>query len=345
MSAEYWDSADLKAIQAGGLINEDVMQKIFDISEIPLPFSDAVGRDTHDNSYAEWTKDKLAAPDITNARVSGADASGNQAKGGERVGNHGQIPDKVLKVTQRARNSGTIGRTDELSYQLLNRGKEIRRDVEAICLTPQASVEDNGDAVAGRLGGLDAWLETNVSVGATGAVGGFNPTTKIVTAPTAGTLRPLSYAFIGAQLDSVYANNGTPTTLMSVPQLIRRLATFLTANADGLLATPTANVSGSAPAEMVAQGYTSILKTDYGFTMRLVPNRLQQPTAANTATLFGIEPGGLMISFQQGSETAALGKPGLSDQRQISADLTLKVGNEEAHFSVRDLNYTVPVVA
>jgi len=32
-------SSDLKAVAAGGLIREDVMNKIWDISKIPLPFT------------------------------------------------------------------------------------------------------------------------------------------------------------------------------------------------------------------------------------------------------------------------------------------------------------------
>ena len=43
------DSFDLKSIAKGGVINEDVMQKIFDISKIPLPFTDLVGSSTHKN--------------------------------------------------------------------------------------------------------------------------------------------------------------------------------------------------------------------------------------------------------------------------------------------------------
>lgn len=342
-TADYWDSADLKAIDADGLINESVMQRIFDISDIPLPFSDAVGRETHDNSYHSWTKDKLADPDLTNSNVSGADASGNDAKGGERVGNHSQIPDKVLKVTQRADSSDTIGRANELSYQLMQRGKEIRRDVEAICLSAQASVEDDGDTVDGKLGGLDAWLETNVDVGATGAVGGFNPVTKIVDAPTNGTTRALTWAEVKAQVESCYSNNGMPTVLMSVPGVIVRLSDYMITNPSNQFATPTANVSGSAPTDQAAQGHVSVVRTDFGFTMSLTPNRLQAETAAGAATLFGIRPGGVAISFMQGYETHTLGKPGLSNWRQISADLTLQVWNEEEHFSLRDVDVTAAV--
>ena len=343
MSATYWDSSDLKAIQAGGLINEDVMQQIFDISDIPLPFTDLIGTGgSAEQAYTEWTKDKLADPDVNNANVSGADATGNDAKGGERVGNHCQIPDKVLKVTHRARSSDTIGRADELAYQLMERGKEIRRDVEAISLRNQASVEDDGDTVAGKLGGFDAWLETNVSVGATGAVGGFNPATKVVDQATNGTARALTYTLLTDEIDNVYAANGDPSVLMSVPLVCKRLSRYLLTNPDGVVAQPTANVSGTAPAEQTAQGYVNVLVTDYGFTMRIVPNRLQQ-LYAGAATLFGIDPARAEIAFLEGYRTDPLGKPGLSDHRQMSADVTLKVYNEEAHMSVRDIDPTQPV--
>ena len=73
-ASDYWDSQDLKAVAAGGLVSEDVMARIFDISDFPLPFTDLVGSDSHDNAYCEWTQDSLAAPDVTNAVVSGADA-------------------------------------------------------------------------------------------------------------------------------------------------------------------------------------------------------------------------------------------------------------------------------
>ena len=75
MSSANLDSADLKAATYKGLIRVDVMNRIFDISRIPLPFTDMVGSDTHKNEYAEWTLDVLATPDVTNAVVDGADAS------------------------------------------------------------------------------------------------------------------------------------------------------------------------------------------------------------------------------------------------------------------------------
>lgn len=53
MSSANLDSADLKAVTKGGLIREDVMNKIWDISKIPLPFTDLIGSDTTNNEYKE----------------------------------------------------------------------------------------------------------------------------------------------------------------------------------------------------------------------------------------------------------------------------------------------------
>ena len=53
MSSANLDSADLKAVGRGGLIREDVMSQIWDISKIPLPFTDMIGSETSKNAYKE----------------------------------------------------------------------------------------------------------------------------------------------------------------------------------------------------------------------------------------------------------------------------------------------------
>ena len=101
-------SAAYKAVAFGGLINEDVMQKIWDISKIPLPFTDMVGSDKASNSYTEWTTDKLGDPAIGGWIIDGADASGDDTAHGERMGNQCGILDKQVIVTERAQSSDLI---------------------------------------------------------------------------------------------------------------------------------------------------------------------------------------------------------------------------------------------
>jgi hypothetical protein len=169
------DAFNLKSIETGGVIHEDVMDKIFDISRIPLPFTDLVGSTKHKNERFDWVVDELNAPDLTNQRVDGQDAGDLVAITGGRVGNHSQISDKVIAVSYRADASDTIGRAKELAYRLTRANQEIRRDVEAAALFNQASVPGT-DAVAGVTGGLPTWIETSVrnadGTDGTGSAGG-----------------------------------------------------------------------------------------------------------------------------------------------------------------------------
>jgi hypothetical protein len=342
--ADEWSSADLKALLANGLINEDVMSKIWDISRIGLPFSDLVMRDSHDNSYTEWTIDALGAVDLTNAVVDGADSAGNDSAGGTRVGNHGQISDKNISVTQRANSSSTIGRSNELNYQVMMRQQELKRDIEAICLTQQASIADNGDSVAGKAGAFSSWLTTNTSNGATGSDGGFNTTTKVVDAADGGTIRAFSETLLKAAVLSAYNANGNVTTLMSTPELVQRLNTFLLTSSANV-ASPTANVTGTSPVKQVAQGAVNVYATDFNTVLVIEPNRLQQNITGNECDVFYIDPTKVAISFQENVNVKPIAKTGLADKRQMSADWTLKVYNEAAHAVDRGINDGTAVTA
>ena len=346
--ADYWDTADLKALTAGGLVNEDVMQKIWDISQIPLPFTDRIGTDTCDNSYTEWTTDALAAPNIANAGVSGADVSTYNNAGGARVGNHCQNSIKALAVTERAQSTDNIGRRDELAYQLMMRQQELRRDVEAIALSPQASVADDNNTTAGKTAGFPSWLTSNDDLGATGTATGFNTTTKVVAAPTVGTVRVLSMATLKNIIEAVYLNNGDVTVLMSVPQLIRRLSSYILANPTAAgIATPTANVRGEGgKVTQTAQGYVQVLVTDFGTSLEMVPNRLQQTYNTGTACdVLLIDTARVALAYLKNYVAHPLAKLGLSERKEISVDWTVKVYQEKAHGVIRDINPTGTVAA
>ena len=102
-------AVDLSDAGFGGLIREDVMNKIWQIDNIPLPLTDRIGTDSHDNQYAEWTTDTMGAIDTDNAVLDGADASKDNTTEGARLGNHSQISTKDIAVSERAGNVDTIG--------------------------------------------------------------------------------------------------------------------------------------------------------------------------------------------------------------------------------------------
>lgn len=343
MATNNLDSADLKAMALGGAIHEDVMNKIWDISRIPLPFTDMVGSGSHSNEYREWTTDELAAPDLNNAVVDGSDASGNDTKLGARVGNHSQISDKIVRVSYRADASDTIGRAKELAYQLSRRQQELRRDVEAIALSNQASVADDGDSVAGKSGGLPAWLETTHI---NGTSGGFNFTNGLVEARTPGNAKGLTERNIKDAVESIYNEGGDPSQMMSVPSVIARFSEYLFTSS-ARVATLTSD-QGKSSEKATALGAVNVYVTDFG-TLNLVPNRLQQTyQSADTiavADVFILDPAYLELSYLHGYRTDTLAKTGLAENRQMAVDWTLVVNTEKAHGIIGDIDPTAPVQA
>jgi hypothetical protein len=344
MSTANLDSADLKAVAKGGLIREDVMNKIWDISKVPLPFTDSIGSDSATNEYKEWTLDSLASPDLTNARVDGADASGNNTATGSRVGNHHQISDKVVRVSFRANASNTIGRTKEISYQVMRRQQELRRDVEAISLSNQASVADNGDAVAGKAGGLPSWLVTNHATG--GTAGGFNTGTGLTVARTPTAARALTETLVRDTVESIYNNGGDPTIMMTIPSVIRKFSEYLFTSS-ARVATLMSDQGKTAEAA-TALGSVNVFVTDFG-TLKLVPNRLQQKHVDSgviqVADVFIYDPAYLAMCYLQGYRTEDLAKTGTSEVKQMCVDWTLVVNTEKAHGMIGDINPASAVTA
>lgn len=332
------DAFNLKSIETGGVIHEDVMDKIFDISRIPLPFTDMVGSTRHKNERFDWVLDELNPPMLNNQRVDGQDAGDLVSITGGRVGNHSQISDKVIAVSYRADASDTIGRAKELAYRLTRANQEIRRDVEAAALYNQASVAGT-DAVAGVTGGLPTWIETSVfnADGSEGTAGGYNYTTGLTEEATAGAAAPVSFKCIKDAIQSVYEEGGEVSVLMSTPSVITAISTYMF-NETARIATLQAD-QGKSTDKAKALASVNVIVSDFG-TVKLVPNRLQPGNGAvgddglvtsTSDNIFLLDPEYVSLSYLEGYRTDTLAKTGLAEKRQISVDWGLRVHTEKAH--------------
>lgn len=345
MTAANLDAQDLSVVLAGGIINEDVLQQITDISNIPLPFSDRVGTMSSRNQFREWTQDTLQAVDLTNAALDGSDFIKTDENVGKRVGNRHQILTKDIAVSTRARSVDTIGFSDTLAYQVMMRTREARRDLEAISLENQASVADDGAAVPGNLGALGSWLETNTSRGALGADGGFDTGTGLTVEPTAGTARGLTETLVRDISQQVWEAGGNTDSIMSTPSMIRGLSEFLF-DSSARIAT-LRREAGPGVEAATAIGSVNLFLTDFGQALEMVPNRLQQTYLSGltaVVNLYFIDWELLAHSWLHSWRADPIGKPGLSDKRQISGDVTLVVLNEEGLGTIADLDPTTAVV-
>jgi hypothetical protein len=349
------DNVDLKAITAGGLVNEDVAARIFQLSFLETPFQDLIGTDSCNQDYTEWVSDELGSPSTSKYRVSGSDASSYETATGARVGNITQINARTIAVSERAQNSSTIGRGNELAYQTMLAMQRVRQDVEAHVTSHQASVADDNVSTAGKAGGFSAFIATNDALGVGGSSGGFNTTTKIVDAPTVGVGRALAWvSMIGAQVLNVFNAYGNVRYLMTTPTLVNGINAKLV---DGTIKATAAHANipgdGGRAIPQTAQAYFQVIITAFGTSLTIVPNRLMQTytgggTSSNVTSnvdVLGIDPERAAMAYLDGYKVKDLAKNGLSDRRDITVDWTLKVYNEKAHFVIRDINPASTVLA
>jgi hypothetical protein len=341
MATTNLDSADLKAVLAGGWVHEDLMNKIWDISNVPLPLTNMIGTGTATNEYSEWSTDELAAPNLANKVVDGADQNTiNNTKTGARLGNHSQISTKVVQVSSRADSSDTVGATRELSYQISQRQKELRRDVEANALSGHGSIADDGATIAGQSAGVPAFMNTNNSMGATGAIAGFQTGTKLISAVTQGTKRGLTETMVRDMIQAIYMKGGDPSIFMSAPGVIRKFSEYCFGTT-AKVATLMADI-GQNDAPATAKGAVNVFVTDFG-TVSLIPNRLQQDVAASVANALILDPPTIELAFLRGYQTEPLAKTGLSEIRLMSVDWMVRVLSDDANGVIGDIDYTVAV--
>ena len=96
-----------------------------------------------------------------------------------------------------------------------------------------------------------------------------------------------------------------------------------------------------------ALGSVNLFITDFGVTLAMMPNRLQQveSTVPDNANVYIYDPEFVRHSFLHGYRVEPLAKTGLADKRQMIVDWTLKVLNEAAHGVIADIDPALAVLA
>ncbi len=344
MSTANLDAADLAAVQVDGLINEEVMQRIWNITRRPLPLTDRIGTASIGNARFSWTQDEQSTPVIDGQKVDGSDTIGDDDTAtGARVQNFAEIRTKTLKVSTRARDSNTIGFSDTLAYQVAMRQVDLKQDVEATKLSNNSSQADDGNTTPGRTGALDAWLETNTANGLTGSDGGFNFTTGLVDSYTPGTPRALDEKVFKDVMSSVYrATAGEPVFLMMRPEVTRIFSEYqFTAGAR--VAALTRETAGDARSPSSSQTAINVWIGDFA-TVEIVPNVFQPEVSAGVSTMFIINPALIEEVVLTGYRVDELRKDGLADNRHVMYDWGLRVGNEAGCGAFRDIDETLDMV-
>jgi hypothetical protein len=86
--------------------------------------------------------------------------------------------------------------------------------------------------------------------------------------------------------------------------------------------------------------FVDAFKTDFGFLMQIVPNRLQQVQTGTQAAVFGMDPRYWAIALLYGWKVSPLAKLGLSERKMLHVDWTLEARLERASFQIADITTT-----
>src|SRR4030088_2875841 len=127
---------------------EDLSDVIYRIDPTDTPAMSAFEREKATAVNHEWQTQALAAVDTTNAQLEGDDASTNTTTPTVRLGNICQISDKVARVTGTQRAVEHAGRDDELAYQEMLKGLELKRDMETLLVGVNIAKVTGSDSTA-----------------------------------------------------------------------------------------------------------------------------------------------------------------------------------------------------
>jgi len=345
--------ADLAAVSRGGLVKEDVLQKIHNINiNIETALQDRLATDSVSSHKFEWLTDTDDAPSDSSV-AEGTEFSGSTAASGLRKNNYTQYNTKMVNVSDRSMTVDIHGRSDEMGYQTAKRIRTLQRDIETrIVDGNNASAADNGTGTKGQTAPLAVQIETHVKAnGVTG--GGYNASTGIFTANTVGTGGPVAMTFKDVRdlIESVYLVGGNTTLLTSHPSITKRVSEYLVGTPAAFVPI-TGNSDATKPQTMTANGYIEFFKTDFGTVVQVLPNRSQKGYSAPTGTVatsaahvFGLDPSTIDIVYLQGIKVDPLAKTGLYTRKGISVDWGLRVKDEKANFVIKQVALTSAVTA
>jgi hypothetical protein len=296
---------------------EDLSDVIYRIDPTDTPFMSGVEREKATAVNHEWQTQALAAVDTANAVLEGADAVTDAATPTSRLGNIAQISDKTARVTGTQQSVEHAGRDDEMAYQEMLKGLELKRDMESILVGTNQAKNAGAAATARVTASVLSWIKTNTSKS------GSDPSAADGTGTrTDGTARAFTEAQLKTVLQSAWNSGGKPDTIM-VGGFNKQVFSTFTGRA-----TPQEDAKSK---KIVAS--VDVYESDFG-TLKVVANRFQRTRDALVLQMdmwaVAYLPGRKMVSIP-------LAKTGDSDRKQILSEYALVSRNEKASGGVFDL--------
>ena len=299
---------------------EDLSDMIYRIDPTDTPFMSGVDKEKASAVNHEWQTQALAPASSANAQLEGDDPTANALVPTIRLGNLCQISYKMAQVSGTQQAVDHAGRDNELAYQEMLKGLELKRDVETIL------VGTNQGKVAGAVGtprktaSVLSWIVSNTSKGTAG--GAADPATADGAGTrTDGTQIAFTEARLKAVLSAIWTNGGKPGTIMTGAFNKQVFSTF-TGRSTAIEEAKSKKIVASVDA----------YESDFG-KLKVVANRFQR-----ARDVLVLEMDKWAVAYLNGRNMVSipLAKTGDSDRRQILAEYALVARNEKASGGIFD---------
>lgn len=342
---------------------EGVVESVEDvvslISPYETPFYSSLRKESAKDILHYWLEDDLAAAVRTNAKPQGYEptaASGASFDGGQpgmKV-NACQIFTKTARVSGTGRAVQAYGRGDELDYQKMKRGRELRRDIEASLLgnvgatAPAAGAPDSGfpyaqtgSGTAGVLASAGHLIASgNQSVG--GGAGAVTGTAGSIASPivvTAGTARDLTETLVLAAQKLAYDQGGNPGVALVSPFHAQRFSNFAYIDPTSGSATTQRIRELAGDSQSVINNVVDVYKSPYG-TLAVVQDRFQYGylSGETYGSVLLLEMDRWHLAQLREMQSIDLAKTGDNSSALMLAELTLVHEHSKSSAIIRDLN-------
>jgi len=305
---------------------EDLLDNIYNTSPAKTPVTSAMGRVKATTDFHEWQTDALRAVSAANKMIDGDDATAAAQTSTNRIGNYLQIFNGTIGVSRRANIVKKAGRASEMKYLRAKEMDAIKRDIEAMVLSPTQVAIAATTSVAGQSGGLGVQCVSNPlhnGAGATAAWTSGAPTTAI----TAGTNRTFTKALLDTACQNVFVTSGEVPEMLVLSPAHKQLFSQFSSIAQNRI-----DVKNGKAAQGTVVGGADVYLSDFG-AITVVPHYIM--SGSDTAYLLNTDY--LDMAFLDGFQESALAKTGDSDKILITADCCLTVRAPTAQAKITNL--------
>jgi Family of unknown function (DUF5309) len=297
---------------------EDLSDMIFRIDPTDTPFMTGIEKTKATAVNHEWQTQALAAANAGNAQLEGDDATADATTPTVRLGNIAQISRKVPQVSGTQQAVEHAGRDNEMAYQEMLKGLELKRDMESILVGTNQAKNTGNATTARNLASILSWVKSNTQKGA----GGADPSAADGTGTrTDGTQRAFTEASLKAALSSIWTSGGKPDVIMTGAFNKQTFSTFTGR------ATP---VEDTKAKKIIAA--VDAYESDFG-RLTVTPNRFMR---ARDVLILQMEMWAVAYLNGRKMVSVPLAKTGDSERKEVLSEYTLEARNEKSSGGVFD---------